>query len=321
MLPTLIILKKYLSLPLFALAIWCNLQFIPAGTSLADKVKLMKNSNQLEQALDIVNAMISENQSDLDLINQRGDIYLKLNEPDMAFRDFSHVLIEQKNHVQARLGLAKVKAYQYQVDAAYYHLQKAKDILNSDNDWYYFLIAKGEVDLQLNQIFDAERSLFEALEHSSSDFHLFELLAQCLARQKDNEAGFEYLLMVSNENDMNATTLTHLGYVMNNIERYADANVFLEQAMNMDPENAEALCHMGFTYLKLGKYKEGLKKVEQSIKKDPLNPHSYRIRGEILGEMEKYGKACQDFQRAISLDYPIQQQEELIELSDRFCNN
>ncbi len=284
-----------------------------------DEANELIEKNYLEEALNIYNQLIEKDQDNLDLIYDRGLLLLKLFESEKALVDFKTIRSLSPDDFKGYLGLAEYHAYKYNIVPSIGYLNSALEKTTSDEDRFKYLLTRGEVMMRFNMYAEAEKALLEATTINADDFYLIELFSLTLGNQGKGEEALEYLHIVSDDQEMTAQTLAKMGYLMNNIEQYAEANLYLEQALNMAPNNADALANIAFTYLKLNDPKHALKKIEKSIKNNPLNAYAYRVRGEIWGDLGKPSKACRDFNRAISLDYSAYHQDDITDLAGIYC--
>lgn len=95
--------------------------------------------------------------------------------------------------------------------------------------------------------------------------------------------------------------LTEEARILLQKQRYEEAILLLNKAIDKNPENADAFNARGVALFELGKYKDALLDYEQAIRLDSQNYKPFYNRGEVYRVQKKYEQAIADYNRAICL--------------------
>ena len=88
--------------------------FCPANSQLVQstnllQIKLLKLKNDKHQIIEVLDEMIKSDSTNLDLILERGELYLELEDHDAALFDFSSVLSQNPKNRRAQEGMQKAE--------------------------------------------------------------------------------------------------------------------------------------------------------------------------------------------------------------------
>lgn len=290
-----------------------------AQQDMIDAAKDHETHFEFNEALTIYSTLVGRDPFNPEYHLLRGSVLLHMEDPKQAYDDFRFVMDLDPMDIDGLLGMSKFYTYTHNVDSAVYFTNVAMMMAETFDDQKKSLISKGDIFMNDQQFDAAEGAYLKAYEMDQDDYSVLEKITLALHGQGKEEEAFRYLDMITNENDINEKSLTKMAHLMNQIQLYGEANLYLEQALNLNPNNPEAKLHLSYTYMQLGSYKQALKLVNHSLELNPLNNYAYRVRGEILGRMEKHTKACQDLQRASSLGYMLEHGSDINELFEKYC--
>lgn len=128
---------------------------------------------------------------------------------------------------------------------------------------------------------------------------------QVMKLEKAEEASSDYYNYYEYYDD-----LCDKGDALQGLERYEDALAIYEQAVQLalnstssyDRKRTRALSNKSYTLYLLDRYEEALIISEQVIQLNPKDAYTYRLKGDILDELNSYEDALSNFEKAVDLD-------------------
>ena len=117
-----------------------------------------------------------------------------------------------------------------------------------------------------------------------------------------DEARVQQLTTILNSDPKNAGAAVQLGNTYFDVERYADAIKWYEQALAVDPKNADASTDLGVSYYYTNRPDEALKQFENSLRIDPKHTKTLLNKGIVLafGKRDLSGAAA-SWQKVVEL--------------------
>lgn len=114
------------------------------------------------------------------------------------------------------------------------------------------------------------------------------------------------VLVVNNINSNNASELAKKGNTLFELQRYKDALVAYQKAVEIRPNYAQAWNGQGKTLSRLKQYKEALTAYDKSIQLRPDYVEAWSGRGFVLQSLQRYSEAIASFDKALQLNenYP-----------------
>lgn len=85
-------------------------------------------------------------------------------------------------------------------------------------------------------------------------------------------------------------------------QRYKDALIRINQALEIYAYNPDALSHRGVVYFHLGDNQNALNDLNRSQNLDPNNAYRYSSRAFVKASIKDFKGAIQDYEKAIELD-------------------
>ncbi|MEQ9359453.1 tetratricopeptide repeat protein [Coleofasciculus chthonoplastes] len=92
------------------------------------------------------------------------------------------------------------------------------------------------------------------------------------------------------------------GLCLSNLQRYEEALVSCDKAIELDPNYALAWVLRGLVLDDLERYEEALVSYDKAIELDPSYAEAWRQRGLVLQKLERYEEALVSYEKAIELD-------------------
>jgi tetratricopeptide (TPR) repeat protein len=134
------------------------------------------------------------------------------------------------------------------------------------------------------------------------DAHAFRVLGVYLVRtEKYGEALMAFNRAIElNPNYKDAIAQRGLTYSL--MKKYDEALFDFNQAIDLDPNHERAIAYRGITYRLMEKYDEALFNFNRAIELNPNNDEAIVQRGRTYRQMEKYDEALSNFNRAIEMD-------------------
>ncbi len=183
-------------------------------------------------------------------LNNRGALFLQLQQPDNALRDLNRAIELAPNDAQAYANRGTVYSNLQQYDKALQDLKKAIDLAPDDERFY---VSRGVVYAKMEEYDNALRDLNKAIE-----------------LRPDYTGAY-----------MNRSAVySKLGQHENAL---SDSNKAIELASN-DREKARAYANRGNVYRESGRYDEALRDYKKAIELDPGEPDHYHNRAWALAQ-------------------------------------
>jgi tetratricopeptide (TPR) repeat protein len=89
---------------------------------------------------------------------------------------------------------------------------------------------------------------------------------------------------------------------LNYTHDYADAIIYYDKALAVDPNNKAALAHKGWALLDLGNYAEAMPYIDKALAIDPNYKDALNNKGAALSYVGKNAEAIQYFDKVLAID-------------------
>lgn len=147
------------------------------------------------------------------------------------------------------------------------------------------------------------RELEEIRKKSDALLKENERLRQELAAAKGEKKKKETEAYNKTIQELNAAEWFDKGYAAAIAERWEEALVAFNKAIELDPKNAKAYYNRGNACGKLGNYSQAIKDYNKAIELDPKYAAAYNNRGFTYDNLGDKQRANQDFKTAARLNY------------------
>ncbi len=276
-----------------------------------------------------------------------GELYMKKKDYENAKKYFADSLkIEEDPEIYYKLALSNYltnnedfalssirKAIALQKQAKYYllaakissekgdiknALKYAKSALNLE-DSPKVRVFIGKMLVNSGEYDEAIAMLKEPAKNGDSK--ALELLGYSLEKiERFNDAEEIYKKLLKQDSS-NQAALIGLGRVQMALEKYEDAKKSYEKAHSLDPENREICENLSFIYEKLNDLDNALKYLDLAIEIEPDNKHLWTQKGSILMNMKRYEEAKRAYEKALSIDSEYRPAVEGLKDVDRILEN
>ena len=126
---------------------------------------------------------------------------------------------------------------------------------------------------------------------------------ECMARSMYEDAMI--LLNKVRSSSENEAFYNNIGICQLKLEKYEEAKLSFDKAIDLDSDNAESYFNRGILYYSLKNYEAAFKDYEKSLLISPQAKFNYKIyhnMGNIYIEMKEYDKALTEYSKAIELN-------------------
>jgi len=106
---------------------------------------------------------------------------------------------------------------------------------------------------------------------------------------------------IAKANPNNAAAWTAWGNALMDAQRFADAIIAYQRALELDPKNADVRVDMGTCYHALGQSDKALEEFGKAIKVRPDHPNAYRNSGVVSASLGRRADAIRFFERYLQL--------------------
>lgn len=255
----------------------------PAVLALQAKVLMEQNRN--EEAVTVLNSLVSAAPQSALVHYLQGKNYYRLGDLGKARESFEKVLLREPNHLPAAVLMAQIEMATGRYDAA---LELGERIRKDRPDSTAGDEIKGNALLATGDIRGARDAYGEAVAKSKTG-RLMVKLAETTA-QAGNPQEAEKLLrdwLKAHPNDVEVRL--SLGIVLQNAGQEREAILEYEEVLKRQPKNAIALNNLAGSYLESGDPR-ALKTGERAYRVDPKNPAVMDTYGWILVQNGEPGK-------------------------------
>ncbi len=261
--------------------------------------QVLIKAEHFKEALDVYHRIVINNPSDAESQFAEGLVYMQLNQEDEAESIFKKLEGQAEWRYQASFYLGKIKEKQgsYKKALDFYDrvsegpfvfdaslsaislLQKDKQFNEADSrlsalrlkfpkQVVRLTLIQTELYSQQKQYEKSFEILSKALSENSSQkefLYARALIAERLGHFDVVESDLNKILVLEPDN---VESLNALGYsLLNNPDRYADAEKYLKKALSLSPNEAVIIDSYGWLQFKLGNYSSALNYLQQAYDK------------------------------------------------------
>jgi choline-sulfatase len=227
-------------------------------------------AGKLEEAVDMLQAVLAETPDLPDTRNILGTFQQKLGKDQQAAMNFRDVLREDPLNILAHYNLAM----------SYFRLNRLEDSVKELNA--VLALASGTGDA-LQQVTIPARELLGTISMQQKDY--------ALARTQ-----FAELLTKS---PRNYTANFNLGWLAGQAGNPAEGVQYLQTAVEVDPANADGFSELGTLYLALGDLSQAEAEFAQAVHLAPASPSVHYYLGVVLARQQDNERAANEFKLAL----------------------
>lgn len=98
------------------------------------------------------------------------------------------------------------------------------------------------------------------------------------------------------------TFVSELGYIYNDLDKFESANLFLEQALSLDPSNVDVLIDLAYANEMSGDFEKAIEYNNRLLDVDPYSFEGWANIGKLYSMNEQYDKAVDAFDFALTIN-------------------
>jgi tetratricopeptide (TPR) repeat protein len=155
--------------------------------------------------------------------------------------------------------------------------------------------------MNTNTAVNARAIFLEAIQHWPEDYSLHEHFGEFLVKIGDPKQAMDEWQQANKLLPRNFLACYELGRLLEQENKFAEAQSSFIQALTLHPRFAEAWLELGKTQASEGKFELALQQYEHARQFQPHNPKIYYYTGLALSRLKRSAEAMQNFQRAIQL--------------------
>ena len=183
---------------------------------------------------------------------------------------------------------------------------------NSDSAYLY--IQRGLIYKKLGVAHEALKDFEQALQHKTSEPKIRFYLGECHFLIGNTKSAIHYFDQFSQQNPNDPTPQFYKGLVrmyhqksrFHSIkERFEESIPEFSRTLEIDPDHQKALFLRGYAQHYLDNFEEALNDYTNILEKNPKNPSLHILIGEAYVELKKPENACEHFQEAKNLGFPM----------------
>ena len=267
----------------------------------------------------IRNSLLFAQSSQDNLISTIDSLYLHGN-PELAF---SKLIEEEKKGVESpyiyhRLGMVYLE--RRDPEKAMQYLYQAQDYSDDDSLSNALHMDLGQAHYMVGNYNGAIRELELLINDSYYRFYALSTLAAIYSdiREYIKTSGIPKELFTNNL--LSESTIINIGCLFLDKNLYDSAIYFFKWSLEFYPNNPVSMNYLGFSQYKKGNNELALELINSSISIDPANAYFYRNRGIVFISLNNISQACDDFAKAISLDYLEMYGDDILKYKTIYCD-
>lgn len=245
-----------------------------------------------------------------------GFIYQEQGDLSRAIEHLRQVRIGTNNYMAAQQQATRLAIELGELDDA--HAWLVSQSRGQPRLEVLFTTVESSLLIQAGHIDRAQSLLDNALNKYPNDTDL--LFARVLLHDNTgNMAGSERdLRQIIRMQPDDSRALNHLGYMLaDQTERYEEALVLIEQAINLSPNDPAIIDSLGWVQYKLGRYEDALRNLRRAYAAFP-DPEVASHLGEVLWQMERREEAVDIWEGSLNANPDSELIEEVM---DRFLTD
>jgi tetratricopeptide (TPR) repeat protein len=262
-------------------------------------IQVYVDAKRFEEALDLVNGMLTAAPDSPDLHHLKGFSLFGLKKHADALPEFRRVTPESRFYQDAVIHIAFILQEQGRSPEAIEQLQEMAQ-KNPDNAeiWYYL----ASIYEESGRYDDAESHLKRALERDPDNSRYLFRLGVVYDKQKNKAASIEAMRRVIALDPQNASALNYLGYTYADLgENLDEAERLIQEALKHKPDDGFITDSLGWVYYQKGDYQKALhflKKASEIVRDDPVILEHV---GDAYLKLNDRSNALRYYQKAMSL--------------------
>lgn len=271
-----------------------------------DFVRFLLKHQRYDRAMDLLDDMIQDDQTDLNAQIQKALVYAERNDARRAIKDLKRIIRSHPSALRVRdyLGLL----YE-QIDDVEQAIDAYLTNVNADATFYDSRVHLGYLLYRLTRYDEAVPHLTQAVALKPDrhpDTHLLLGLAYLQAKQFVQAASaFEEGLTVF---PTDTELRFNLGAAYDKLNRFSDVVRAMEAVLTHDPDHADALNYLGYSYADRGiNGQKAVKLTQRAVALKPDNGYYIDSLGWALFKVGRVDEALHAIQRAADLvkDDPV----------------
>jgi tetratricopeptide (TPR) repeat protein len=287
--------------------------------SLFDQARELYAAGKYDEALVLVNQLLSNNMISAATFDLKGSIYLDKGSADSALANFNAGLLLIPNDPTIYFHRAFAFSVMEMHDESIEDYNMAIKYVSGDSTKYAIIACRGMARIKKRDFQGAYVDYKMSVDFDSANVMAMVTLGTVLdnlGRGKEATMYFEKAVRLApNE----ATTIGELGFHYMHEGDYKGAIKLFNRVLELLPDDAIAYNNMGYAKYKLNDLKGALKDIQRSITLDTQNSYAYRNRALVYLAMKQTGKACEDLHQAIHLGYTPLYGDDVQLLLEKHC--
>jgi len=295
--------------------------------------QVLMDAGHNQEALEVLEDLVETDGDDQRLWMDKGRVHLRLEQPEVAKRSFSHALEIGGVDAEVLALLGRTLADLGEHAEALKVLERAIEL--SPDDPEVRLLA-GKTMMALNKHSLAEQEFSRVLKDRPRDVDVLRLRKLCLIHQEKHAELVKVCDQVLDLDPRDVQTLVdqgaaytaqgHLPQALRSYQRAADLKdndvaihemvaaslkaldqredlmSVADQILTLDPEHKEAWTDKGVLLRDKGRNEEALRCFEEIVRVDPDDAAAHNNRGVVLASLGRYEDAAEAYTRAIELE-------------------
>jgi tetratricopeptide (TPR) repeat protein len=288
--------------------------------------RYLMTNGQLEEAKEILDKIIEDNDKDLFAYYYRGNLFFRIGRFSDAYEDYKKVLEMYPDFIEVLYSIGKCCISLLKYEEAAEYLEKLTDMVqyNRDarillNSAYCFQIDKlislveenpEDTDIKFklakayyvchkfDDCFNVLREIEQKMQLTSE---MYVLLCKVLFDLGKKELSYTTISKACELYPQDHDVTLYKACMLDEFEKYEEAIDYYEKAITLKPDDAVAHSNKAFALNKLKRYNEALESANQAIKLDAYMAHAYKNKAEALLGLELYQECLDACEEALNI--------------------
>lgn len=273
----------------------------PDNASLYHKrAKHYLDAGKINKALSDINEAINLADKDAkeDYMVTLSDIYFSMGQPKKTKQTLESVLINNSDHLDALIKMAKLHFYRKDYEKAFGFLNRAQET-DSNDQRIYFL--SGRINKDKGEISKAKRDFHKATEINQNFYEAWIQLG-LLAAKEGKSLAIDYYQNALDANPDSEEALYNMGMYYQKNDKTEKAINTYNRLLDKNPQNDKGYYNIGYIHLtQTGNYQKAEQNFRQALDINSSNIDAVYNLGSALEQQEKYDEARKQYEKTLEM--------------------
>ena len=272
-----------------------------------------------EQALIILNKILSKDSTNYNALVVRGMVYNTLDDIQKSYDDLCKAIKISPDSGRAYFYRGLVLFRSQYSDEAIYDYTRALELADNDSVRLTIYSNRGTAKQQKRDFQGGYEDYSRAFSLDTTNLDIINNLGTVLDELGRGEESIEFFKKIIRVNPKYIGGWVNLGFQHNKIGKYVEALEYFNEALKLESNNPLALNNRGYTKYMLKDYKSALEDINASLEVYPANSYAFKNRALVYIALREKAKACEDIDQALKLEFTKVWGDEVLTLQKANC--